>query len=256
MIIQQTSRTDAVEIARAELAALSSTVQGLGPGDFARSTDCEGWTVRDIVAHLTGALDEAVHPHVQARHMVMAKTRLRRVPVADALTHQQVADRAERSDSELARELAELAPRVPRARARVPQLLRKLPFPDPGALPGDNLGYLLDVIYSRDVWMHRIDISRAIARPMPHSDAEDAIVEQVVRDLQRGWSGPSFTLVLTGRVEGSWLVGNEGDEDQTVTEDCVALCRLLSGRSDETSLAADAAAGSAQAQLRHHRIVF
>ena len=256
MIVQQTNRTEAVEIARAELTALLDTVRGLAPDDFTRPTDCEGWTVRDIVAHLAGASDEAVHPHVQARHMVMAKTKLRTMPIADALTHQQVADRAKQSDADLVGELVKLSPRVPRGRARIPRLLRKLPFPDPGALPGDDLGYLLDVIYTRDIWMHRIDISRAIARPMQPSGVENAVVAQVVRDLQRGWSGPSFTLVLTGHVEGSWPVGNESPSDETITEDCVALCRLLSGRSDETSLTGNADAKSARAQLQHHRIVF
>jgi hypothetical protein len=97
-LIEQTTPTDAVLVAEAELTILVDTVRGLRAEDFASPTDCVGWTVRDIVAHLTGAAEEAVHPTVMVRHLVKATTTLRRLPLADALTHVQVADRAGRAD--------------------------------------------------------------------------------------------------------------------------------------------------------------
>jgi hypothetical protein len=137
----------------------------------------------------------------------------------------------------------------------MPGVIRHRRLPDPAAQHGDDLGYLLDVIYTRDIWMHRIDLSRATALPMPRSDGENVVVEQIVRDLQRGWSGPAFTLELTGRVPGRWAIGDPGHATATITEDGVALCRLLAGRSDETLLGPDTS-GSIRAQLRHHRILF
>ena len=125
-----------------------------------------------------------------------------------------------------------------------------------GALPGDKLAHLLDVIYPRDVWMHRIDIARATGCELVRSHAEPAIVAQVVRDLARAWRDPAFTLTLTGRVEGSWQVGTgEGGEGE-VSVDAVALCRLLAGRSDETAPAYDGPAPDLVARLRSSRVLF
>ncbi|WP_426594417.1 maleylpyruvate isomerase family mycothiol-dependent enzyme [Cellulomonas sp. McL0617] len=257
--VEMTSRADAVDAATAELSALIDDVRALTSEDFRSPTDCAGWTVRDVVAHLTGAADEAVHPMVLVRHMVTARTRLRGSALADALTAQQIADRAPTSDDEVVAELVALTPKAPAARARVPGLIRRRALPDPAALPGDTLGYLLDVTYTRDVWMHRVDIARATGRAMHDSGAEATIVGQLVRDLQRGWSGAPFRLVLTGRVEGTWRVG-AADAAPTIAVDCVSLFRLLSGRSDETALVDDDSTERQQAtvarQLRDHRILF
>lgn len=257
--VEAITSPEAVAVAQAEISAFLEQVQALPPPELATPTDCAGWTVRDIVAHVTGSADEAVHPAVQARHMLVAKTRLRKLPLVDALSTQQLADRSQQSDAEVIAELAALAPRVPAARRRVPAVVRRLRLPDPAALPGDRLGYLLDVIYTRDVWMHRIDISRATRRALPTSGLESVVVGQVVRDLQRGWSGPPFRLVLTGHVAGEWPVGGP-DIGPPITVDGVALCRLLSGRSDETGLdvgmTSDHLAQAVTERLRRHRILF
>lgn len=264
--IEMTTTAAAVVVARAELSALVEEVHALPADRFLGRTDCVAWTVRDVVAHLAGAADEAVHPAVQARHMLTARTRLRKLPLADALTAQQIADRSRRSAAEIVAELTRLTPKVPAARARVPGLVRRRKLPDPSALPGDDLGYLLDVIYTRDVWMHRIDISRATGRALSDSGVEELVVGQIVRDLQRGWAGPPVRLVLTGRVEGEWPLGGSPDGPE-VTVDTVSLCRLLSGRSDETGLESGGEVrvevGSAPSrdrtvtdQLRLHRILF
>ena len=80
------------------------------------------------------------------------------------------------------------------------------------------------------------------------------VVAQVVRDLDLEWSGPAFALVLTGRGGGRWVVG-EGSPEAVVTEDAVALMRLLSGRSDECVLATEGNAAAAD-RLRAARVVF
>jgi hypothetical protein len=118
------------------------------------------------------------------------------------------------------------------------------------------MGYLIDVIYARDVWMHRIDIARATGCPMPVSDAEPAIVAQVVRDLSRAWVGPPFALTLTGRVEGTWRVGDGTGDAGEATVDTIALCRLLSGRSDETRVSYDGPDPGLVDRLRRTRVLF
>lgn len=231
--IKMTATSDAVSVAEAEYAALLTMLRGLPDTQWTRPTDCAGWTVRDIVAHVAGAADEAVHLAVQGRHMLQAKTRDRKMALVDSLSKQQIADRAQSTNSEILDELAGLATSAPKARSRVPGPVRRMALPDPARQPGDTMGYLLDVIYPRDVWMHRIDISRATGCEMSESGVEDVVVAQVVRDLQRAWSGVPFTLTLTGRGAGSWPIG--GNDGGVLAADSVDLCRLWSGRSDESS---------------------
>lgn len=65
--IPVTDRKPARRNADAEYAALVETVRGFEPEDWSLPTDCEGWTVRDMVAHLTGAAHGAVSTHVADR---------------------------------------------------------------------------------------------------------------------------------------------------------------------------------------------
>ncbi|HET8561819.1 MAG TPA: maleylpyruvate isomerase family mycothiol-dependent enzyme [Marmoricola sp.] len=256
-VMPMTSRQEAVGQGEAEYAALLAMLGALSTEDWARPTECPGWTVREMVAHINGAAEEAVRKRVQVRHMTLAMSRDRGIPTVDSLSAQQVADRDGRTPQQLLVELAELARKAPRARSKAPVLVRSRPMPpSAGALPGDTMAYLIDVIYHRDVWMHRIDIARATGCEMVASGAEPAIVAQVVRDLSRGWSATPFTLTLTGRVEGSWRIGDGGQDAGEITVDAVALCRLLSGRSDEVTPAYGGTHPDVVDRLRSTRILF
>lgn len=269
MITETTARTvpnpqEAAVQCEQEYAALLAMLRPLSADDWTRPTECPGWSVRDMVAHVTGAAEEAVRPTVQARHMAVARTRDRRLAVVDSLSAQQIAARAGHGPAELLAELGRLASRAPRKRAAVPKLVRrtKLPAGVGAPQPGDTMAYLLDVIFTRDVWMHRIDIARATGCAMPESEAEPAVVAQIVRDLSRVWAGTPFTLTLTGRVPGTWAVGGDGagaGRGGTVSVDTVALCRLLSGRTDETQPAYEGPGGPGAGvpeQLRGVRVLF
>jgi hypothetical protein len=134
-------------------------------------------------------------------------------------------------------------------------MLRRTPLPAfAGLRAGARLAYLLDVVYVRDVWLHRVDLQRATGVEMPVTMAEGEVVAQVVRDLDLEWLGPAFVLELTGRGGGRWTVG-AGEPVATVTDDAVALMRLLSGRSDECALATVGAPDVAE-RLRASRVVF
>ena len=252
-----TTRQDAVAQGEAEYAALLAMLHTLAPADWSRPTDCPAWTVREVVAHVNGAAEEAVRRRVQLRHLLVTQTRDRKRPTVDSLSAQQVADRTGHTPAELVAELQRLGRVAPRGRSATPGLLRARPMPaDSGCLPGDTMGYLVDVIYNRDVWMHRIDIARATGCPLVASDAEPAIVAQVARDLSRGWAGTPFTLTLTGRVQGSWRIGDGDGDAGEVTVDTVALCRLLAGRSDETQPTYHGTEAGPVEALRHSRVLF
>jgi hypothetical protein len=68
-----------------------------------------------------------------------------------------------------------------------------------------TLGFLIDVIMTRDPWMHRVDIARAVGAPMVLTADHDGVL---VDDVVREWAarhGRPFTLRLTGPAGGRWV---------------------------------------------------
>ena len=255
--LAQTDPDTARDLAVAEYDALVTMVDAFAATDWDRPTDCTAWRVRELVAHVAGAAEEACRLPVMLRHQGAALNGVRRGrgALVDLLCETQIADRAELTDPRLAADLRRWATGAPDGRRRQPALLRRAPLPAfAGLRRGARLAYLLDVVYLRDVWLHRVDLHRATGVEMPASTAEAEVVAQVVRDLDLEWTAPPFVLELTGRAPGRWAVG-EGEPTATVTEDAVALMRLLSGRSDECELAVEGDATAAD-RLRVARVVF
>ena len=59
-------------------------------------------------------------------------------------------------------------------------------------------GYLVDVIYLRDLWMHRVDLHQALGRPFVATAEHDG---RIVADVVAEWArrhGEPFVLELTG----------------------------------------------------------
>jgi hypothetical protein len=95
------------------------------------------------------------------------------------------------------------------------------------------MGYLLDVILTRDTWMHRIDIARATGRPLAlTSDHDGRIVADVVAEWRRRHGQP-FVLHLDGLAGGDYISGTGGEE---ITIDAIEFCRILSGRASGAGL--------------------
>lgn len=90
-----------------------------------------------------------------------------------------------------------------------------------------SFGFLVDVILTRDTWMHRIDIARATGRdPVLTPEHDGVLVDDVVREWAQR-HGEACSLVLTGAAGGSWAFGTGGPE---LRADVVDFCRSLSGR--------------------------
>ena len=209
-------------------AAILAQLRELDAADWARATDCVDWTVHDIAAHVTGAMEEGARLSVLLRHLRAAK-RAGLAGKVDGLNAAQIADRRDHPPDRVVADLDRLAPKAVRARRRAPAILRGRTVPGDDLAAGSRFGYLFDVIYSRDVWMHRVDIARAADRELPTCSSDGAVVEQVVRDLGRFWDGPTVLLELTGPAGGSWLLG-AGEPCAEVSTDAVEYLRLLSGR--------------------------
>ena len=109
---------------------------------------------------------------------------------------------------------------------------RKLPeeFPvdGPDAPPEAwTIGYLSDVILTRDTWMHRSDLAAATGRPMVLTREHDGVL---VADVVAEWAlrhGQPCSLTLSGPAGGSWSWGRGGPSYEL---DAVDFCRILSGR--------------------------
>ena len=96
-----------------------------------------------------------------------------------------------------------------------------------------RMGYLLDVILTRDPWMHRVDIARATGRELELTPEHDG---RIVADVVAEWArrhGKPFTLTLTGPAGGEYVSGENGEH---ITIDAVEFCRTLSGRATGTGL--------------------
>ncbi len=90
-----------------------------------------------------------------------------------------------------------------------------------------TFGFLIDVILTRDPWLHRTDIAAATGRPMHLTADHDGLL---VADVVAEWAerhGRPCSLTLTGPAGGSWSFGSGGPVLQL---DAVEFCRVLSGR--------------------------
>jgi uncharacterized protein (TIGR03083 family) len=245
------------EVATAELEASLALLGDLDDGDWARPTDCAGWTVHDLTAHLAGQYQGLASPAVYLRRHRRAHRRYPELSRLDADNRQQIDDLGGQTGPELAAMLAAIGPKAIRARRRVPSLVRRLRagrmYPEE-KLPDDRLSYILDVLGLRDPWMHRVDVARATGRPLVLGAHDRVIVAQVIADLGQAWDGPPVLLELTGPAGGRWALG-QGTPAATVRADTVDYLRALSGRDDHPDVEADGDRATAAA-LAAARIVF
>jgi uncharacterized protein (TIGR03083 family) len=187
--LSQTDPDQAHAVAHAEGRATLELLRTLGDDDWARPTDCTDWDVRALVAHLVAQCQDGLHLASMLRRELLRRRRYPDKPPVDAYMAVGVDDHRAASGPQLVERFASLWPRAARARRRRPAVLRRIKL-DPG-IPGQprwRLDYLLDVIYNRDLWLHRVDLVRATGRPLVLGDHDRQIVAQVVRDLGRGWS--------------------------------------------------------------------
>jgi uncharacterized protein (TIGR03083 family) len=229
------------EVATAELQASIALLADLDDRDWARPTDCAGWSVHDMVAHMVGQYQGAAKFGVFLRRHRRAHRRYPALSRLDAHNRQQIDDLGGRSGRELVAMLAAIGPKAIRARRRVPGLLRRLHvgrmYPEE-PLADDRLGYVLDVLGLRDLWMHRVDLARASGRRLVLGAHDRVVVAQVVAELARAWQGPPALLELTGPAGGRWTLGQRAPA-ATVRADAVDYLRALSGRNDHPALEVD-----------------
>lgn len=226
---------DARRLAHQAYDELLSLLGDLTETEWDAPTECDPWTVADVVRHLVGAASghASIAEQIrQLRHGAKHRSEFGGSDL-DAMNDLQVRDHLDLGPPALVARLTELAPRAVRGRMRAPGLVRRITLDSPAggsSAPGlpsrFSLGELFDVVLTRDVWLHRIDICRAIGRPPELGSADRRIVEDVVGE----WASrcdPDIALTLTGPAGGRFIAG---DGAQTLEIDAVEFCRVLSGR--------------------------
>ncbi len=218
------SHREWMAIADREYRLLLDMFAGLAEDDWHRRTDCDEWDVRQVLAHLVGgAVSTASLRELWRLQRLGRKFR----PGVDGMNDVEVLERAEVSPDQLLTDLAAAAERGVRARTRIPAAIRVVRVPFGPPLGVRSIGYLMDRVYTRDAWMHRVDITRATSRPMLLTPEHDG---RLVADIVREWArdhGEPFELTLTGPAGGHFAKGAGGPR---LSLDAVQFCRILSGR--------------------------
>jgi uncharacterized protein (TIGR03083 family) len=224
-----------VELAAGERRRWLPLLEQLDEAAWQAPSGCEGWTVRDLVSHLAGQAEQLHSTVASVRQQVAGKRRARGRALVDGMSEHQVATRADRSPHELLAELRHRLPAAERARARLPWRSERLGIGIQAPQPGGSwvrerwsFAYLAQV-FTRDLWMHRVDVSDALGLPLQLDPAHDGrLLEDVVADWARRHGRP-FDLVLTGPAGGRWVAGADGPH---LEADAVAWARGLFGRGE------------------------
>lgn len=229
--IRSIDRSEARALATTENERIVELLASLAENDWRKPTDCTGWDVRAMAGHVLGAMEGFSSFSRLAHLMRAAKRTAGDGSFVDGMTATQVTERAGLTTTALLDRLRNASPRSVRFRARVPAPIRAIPITQQllsGTTERWKLGYLLDIILTRDTWMHRVDIARAIDRdPVLTTEHDGRVVANAVAEWSRRHGQP-FTITLTGAAGGTFVAGTDGE---SVTLDAVELCRIFSGRS-------------------------
>jgi uncharacterized protein (TIGR03083 family) len=227
--------SDAAAVALDVYDQLLTLLRSLRAQDWQAGTECPGWSVGDMVGHLIGAAEANASVRENVRQQAWgAKHRAEHSDnPLDAVNALQVSEHRSLTPAQAVSRLTGLAPRAVDGRMRLPRLLRRvsLPIAQSGSTAGMptrlQLGHLVDVVYTRDVWMHTLDIARATRRRV---DLSQPVNTRVVADVVRDWAlqhRQPVDLTLTGPCGGHFVAGAEGEH---IELDAIEFCRAISGR--------------------------
>lgn len=223
-------RPAATVLAENEVARMVELLGSLEESDWSRPTDCAGWDVRAMAGHVLGMTETFTGVRAMFRDMRAGAKAAGDGPLIDGLTAVQVARNAGATTTHLIARLQAAGPVHARWRARR-RLMRHIPLKQPmrDGVETWKFGYLVDIILTRDTWMHRVDITRATGKSLVLTPEHDG---RIVADVVAEWArrhGRPFTLHLSGPAGGAFSAGRDGEQ---IDIDAVEFCRILSGRGE------------------------
>ena len=236
-VIPPIEHREAMVLAAAEFAQTLAVLRELRADDWRQPTVCELWDVRAMVGHMLGMV-EAQASMRQFMHDFRVANKRNGGAMIDEMTATQVRERSHLTITQVIERFAAAAPRAVRARRRCPTPVRSLVRMKQDA-PFDTerwpYGFLVDIIFTRDPWIHRLDIARATGREMSLTAGHDG---RIVADVVAEWGrrhGKPFTLLLTGPAGGSWRSGTGGE---CIELEAAEFCWILAGRAPGSGLLA------------------
>ncbi|MBV9922367.1 MAG: maleylpyruvate isomerase family mycothiol-dependent enzyme [Pseudonocardia sp.] len=231
------TRAEARGLAQAETAKMVALLADLTPDEWARPTGCPDWDVRAMAGHVLGMTEGFTGLRRMATMFRAGGKRAGDRPMIDGVTEHQVAANAHLCPDELVARMAAAGPRQARWRTGR-AILRRMPMknenPD-GTVETWRMGFVFEVILTRDTWMHRVDVAQATGRTLDLTPEHDG---RIVADVVAEWArrhGRPFTLELTGPAGGTFTGATGGT---SLTCDAIEFCRTLSGRAPGTGLLA------------------
>ncbi|MBZ0287734.1 MAG: maleylpyruvate isomerase family mycothiol-dependent enzyme [Anaerolineae bacterium] len=237
-LIPVLTHREAMAMTAEELRRFLELTEALNDEDWYKQTLCSLWTVKDIVAHQAAhvvSLTSFGSFMSHANPTVLRPYRKNGMSMLDAMNQAQIDLRQHYTPAELIAEIHDTTQPFLSGKDQIPGFLRSLTLPLPGLDQPRSLGYLFDLVYTRDMWMHRADICIATGRRMPLDAAHDGrMVALVIRDLaeksRQGLHGRSAVLELTGAAGGSYRIGRSPTPEAVIEIDALAFCVLTSGR--------------------------
>jgi uncharacterized protein (TIGR03083 family) len=230
-------RATAMSAAATEYARVEELFDGITAGQWGLPTDCSGWDVRAVAGHVLGMAQMIATAPEMARQQIAAQKGAKKTGAVmiDVLTALQVAKNAELSPAEVITAMHAVSPRAARRRRKMPGFIRSRTMPGTMTVGTSaerwTLGFLIDIILTRDPFMHRLDISRATGVPVQATAAHEGVI---VDDIVREWAqrhGRAYTLNLSGPAGGTW-----GDGGEQISMDAFDFCRSVSGRAPAAGL--------------------
>jgi uncharacterized protein (TIGR03083 family) len=236
------SHEEAMQLQAVELERTLDLLHALDDADWSKQTECPAWDVRQMYLHVLGACDAGASLTENVHQMRAARRHQKDHggPLEAGLSAVQVQDRFDLGPAELVERLTAVAPVTVRKRTKLPALMRRLPMKIDGPVVETwALGYLVDTIYLRDLWMHRVDAARATGHELALTAGLDG---RIIADVVAEWArrhGKPFTLTLTGPAGGTYTAdGNSptSDDPVAIELDAVEFCRTLAGREEGAGL--------------------
>ncbi|WP_201293202.1 maleylpyruvate isomerase family mycothiol-dependent enzyme [Arthrobacter zhaoguopingii] len=234
--IARIGHQEAMRLAAEENQRFSTLLQQLSAGDWGRGTDCARWTVRDVAVHVVASAEAQASPLEFLRQAVRGRRLTAQIGGqhwVDGLNEAQLQARRDLGAPDIPARWASAAGAALRSRRRLPGAIGRLRLLPLGSMAGVDFGwqplsYLFDIGFTRDVWMHRIDIARATDRPLnPTREHDGRIVEDIIAEWATLHADP-FHLRLTGPAGGTFVRDDDGSPPLKI--DAIDCCRILSGR--------------------------
>lgn len=242
--IPAATHAEASALAQTAYERVLALLEQLEGDDWIQPTYCTEWNVRQMVAHLAGAMTGCT-TFAEFRRQNVSNPYIKEAnnPV-DGVNKLQVLERADKTPAELIAEFRENGQIAVNNRRDLPWIVRKIHLPL-GPLGFTSIEYLMDIIYPRDEWMHRYDICAATGKQMVMTPEHDGrITELVLRDIAKKLNAQmaqcTVALHLKGAIEGEYLFGRATTPDCTLEMDVFDFSLRASGRINATEATARA----------------